>query len=149
LQKQPEHQMVKVLKALTLDRMGKREEAMALADSVRVQGPTDEHTLSTLALVYKVAGKLDELLSMYEAASVHDPTNLEYLRGIFLALVRKQTYARQQQVAPDPHSICPAHWRHWLVVGGRGVEGVTPSVSNVGDGRTQDCSGAVNTIGLV
>ena len=35
------------------------------------------------------------------------------------------------------------------MVGGRGVEGVTPSVSNVGDGRTQDCSGAVNTIGLV
>ena len=53
-QKQPEHQMVKVLKALTLDRMGKRAEAMALADSVRVQNPSDEHTLSTLALVYKV-----------------------------------------------------------------------------------------------
>ena len=46
--------MVKVLKALTLDRMGKRAEAMALADSVRVQNPSDEHTLSTLALVYKV-----------------------------------------------------------------------------------------------
>jgi N-terminal acetyltransferase B complex non-catalytic subunit len=100
--------MVKVLKALTLDRMGKREEAMALADSVREQGPTDEHTLSTLALVYKVAGKLDELLSMYEAASVREPSNLEYLRGIFLALVRKRTYARQQQVALGPSGLCPA-----------------------------------------
>jgi hypothetical protein len=46
-----------------------------------------------------VAGKLEELLDMYEQAAVLDPTNLEYLRGIFLALVRKQAYPRQQQTA--------------------------------------------------
>ena len=65
------------------------------------QVPTNEHVLSTLALVYKATGGHEALRALYEAACKSDPTNVDHLRGLFLSLVRQQEYAQQQQVGQN------------------------------------------------
>lgn len=49
--------LVLVLKALCLERLAKREEALLLCDQVVATVPTDETLLNTLVLVYKTMGK--------------------------------------------------------------------------------------------
>ena len=56
-QKKPGHQLVRVLKAITYERMGRRTEAVDLAETIRQERPTDEHVLSTMVLVYKATGQ--------------------------------------------------------------------------------------------
>lgn len=64
-QKQPGSHMVRVLKAVSLDRIGRRSEAIALADTVRKEVPESEHVMQTLALVYKAAGCLTVSVPSY------------------------------------------------------------------------------------
>lgn len=61
-QKYPNNQLIRSLKALTLQRMGGREdEALQLADEVSKEMPTDEQVLYTLTLTWQGAGKLKVL----------------------------------------------------------------------------------------
>jgi hypothetical protein len=46
-----------VLKALTLERLGKAEEAEQLCKEVQAQSPSDPQLLETMVLVYKPLGK--------------------------------------------------------------------------------------------
>jgi hypothetical protein len=39
--------------------MGRRDEAVHLAETIRKEGPTDDHVLSTMVLVYKATGQTE------------------------------------------------------------------------------------------
>jgi hypothetical protein len=56
-QKHPESHIAKALRAVVLERSGKPAEALAAADELARETPTDEHVLHTLTLVWKPAGK--------------------------------------------------------------------------------------------
>eukprot|EP00854_Cymbomonas_tetramitiformis_P001787 gene1787-2453_t len=99
LKKHAGNEITKVLKAITFERMGRSAEAFETVEEVRRETPTDEHTLSTMTLVYKALGKFEELTLAYETASKAEPEDSELLRGLFGALVRKYDYVKQQQVA--------------------------------------------------
>ncbi|PNW76761.1 hypothetical protein CHLRE_11g475050v5 [Chlamydomonas reinhardtii] len=107
LQKYPENELIKVLKAIGLDRSGKREEANQIVDEVVATTPIDEQVLRLAAMVLRGSGRLAAITSMYEAAAAaaaaHGPGQAELaqvlLNDVFGAHVRESNFVKQQQVA--------------------------------------------------
>ncbi|KAG2423858.1 hypothetical protein HXX76_015018 [Chlamydomonas incerta] len=107
LQKYPEDQLIKVLKAIGLDRSGKREEANQVVDEVTATTPMDEQVLRLAAMVLRGSGRLAAITSMYEAAAaaaaLQGPGQAELaqvlLNDVFGAHVRESNFVKQQQVA--------------------------------------------------
>ncbi|ONK62699.1 uncharacterized protein A4U43_C07F7040 [Asparagus officinalis] len=99
------------LKALTLERMGKPEEALAVC--LDAKGllfsqndiPIDDLTLSTLQIVFQRLDRLDLATSCYELACVKYPNNLEIVMGLFNCYVREYSFVKQQQTAIKMYKI--------------------------------------------
>ena len=75
LKKYPTLQIARVLKGITLSRMGMEDQGMELCEEVRAEGPADDTVLNTLALFYKNVGAAQQQVEMFEQASERDPHN--------------------------------------------------------------------------
>ena len=73
LKKYPTLQIARVLKGITLSRMGMEDQGMELCEEVRAEGPADDTVLNTLALFYKNVGAAQQQVEMFEQASERDP----------------------------------------------------------------------------
>ncbi|KAJ7964264.1 phagocyte signaling-impaired protein [Quillaja saponaria] len=104
LAKFPNSPYALALKALTLERMGKTDEALSVClsakqllysnDSVLM----DDLTLSTLQMVFQRLDHLDLATSCYEYACGKFP-NIELMMGLFNCYVREYSFVKQQQTA--------------------------------------------------
>lgn len=99
LKKYPTLQIARVLKGITLSRMGMEDEGMELCEEVRAEGPADDTVLNTLALFYKNVGAAQQQVEMFEQASERDPRNAEHLTLLFQAYARAYDFVKQQQCA--------------------------------------------------
>lgn len=99
LKKYPTLQIARVLKGITLSRMGMEDQGMELCEEVRAEGPADDTVLNTLALFYKNVGAAQQQVEMFEQASERDPRNSEHLTLLFQAYARAYDFVKQQQCA--------------------------------------------------
>jgi N-terminal acetyltransferase B complex non-catalytic subunit len=121
--------IVKVLKAHALERLGKADEALDLCREVKSRNPTDDSVLSTLVLTYKVrridgaafklfttqlrkkplrstrmylsqlTGQIDEAIECYETALKLQADNDENARELFALYCRRHAYMKAQQLS--------------------------------------------------
>ncbi|KAJ3054397.1 N-alpha-acetyltransferase 25, NatB auxiliary subunit [Rhizophlyctis rosea] len=99
LKKQPDAQILKALKALALERMGRDDEAAQLCDEVKAEKPTDEVILQTLTMVYRPQGRYDQITEIYEGAFQRRPNDEELANHWFMAIVRLKDFKTLQQAA--------------------------------------------------
>eukprot|EP00741_Cyanophora_paradoxa_P000894 tig00000448_g864.t1 len=99
LQKQPNVVILKVLKALAAERLGKRDEALELMREAQEAKPTDEQTLNTMMHVFKALGKLEDALACYEQAWTKNPNDPDIAAQVFFSYVKLGHVAKQQQMA--------------------------------------------------
>jgi len=99
LKKQPNASMVKALKALALQRLGMKDEAVSLANEVKVLHPTDLHLLQTVMYVYRNLGLHQDIKELYESAYHKHPGKEEMAAHYFMALVRLQDFKSAQMTA--------------------------------------------------
>ncbi|GFR48749.1 hypothetical protein Agub_g10707 [Astrephomene gubernaculifera] len=108
LQKYPNNELVMVLKAIGLDRSGKRDEANQVVDEVVAATPIDEQVLRLASMVLRGSGRLSDITRMYEAAAAAAAASggsgsaqqaLVLLHEVFGAHVRESNFVKQQQVA--------------------------------------------------
>ncbi|XP_052801736.1 N-alpha-acetyltransferase 25, NatB auxiliary subunit-like [Mya arenaria] len=107
LKKQKDFLCAKVLKSLSLLRLGRHDESTGLLHEVHQQHPTDEATLQAMAICYREIHKLDLIADMYENANKSKPGNEETLTALFMAYVRLGDYKKQQQTAMALHKLKP------------------------------------------
>eukprot|EP01051_Picozoa_sp_SAG22_P027859 SAG22_NODE_9540_length_584_cov_0.892784_1_plen_160_part_10 len=99
LQKQPDWDMCKAIKALVQVRMGQASEGRKLAQAVADKSPVDEHVLGMMVHVYKELGEKLSITQLYDAAWVKDPDNLDFAEGAFAGHVREGQHNKQQMAA--------------------------------------------------
>ncbi|KAL6630986.1 hypothetical protein ACP70R_028326 [Stipagrostis hirtigluma subsp. patula] len=105
LAKHPTSPYALALKALTLERMGKPDEALSVCLNAKELlykdniFHFDDLTLSTLQIVFQRLDRLDLATSCYEYACTKYPSNLELMMGLFNCYVREYSYVKQQQTA--------------------------------------------------
>ncbi|KXZ48272.1 hypothetical protein GPECTOR_29g5 [Gonium pectorale] len=108
LAKYPGDDLVRVLKAIGLDRSGQREEANEVVDEVLAgkPAPVDEQVLRLAGMVLRGSGRVSAITAMYEAAAdaaARMPGGgelaLALLHEVFGAHVRESSFVKQQQVA--------------------------------------------------
>mmetsp|Transcript_38336 Transcript_38336/g.53221 ORF Transcript_38336/g.53221 Transcript_38336/m.53221 type:complete len:125 (+) Transcript_38336:88-462(+) len=88
LKKQPKSHLVRILKSLTLERIGRRSEALELITTVSVEVPTDEHVLNTMCLVYKGLGMLEAFVAVKNDERSLDSLELQNTFQILLPSLR-------------------------------------------------------------
>ena len=95
--------LIRALKAVSLERMGKPDEATALAretaKDVVSAPPIDETVLSTLMIAFKALGLAEEGGAAYEAAWQAEPENTDLAMDVFASYMRTTAYAKAQQLA--------------------------------------------------
>ncbi|CAG8443083.1 820_t:CDS:10 [Ambispora leptoticha] len=108
--KQPDALILKSLKALLLEKIGKSSEALVICNEVKERKPTDETVLQSLTTVYRSLGKRqylnmfdEEIVQIYENAAKILPNNEEIASHMFMAMVRNDDYKGQQQAALKLH----------------------------------------------
>eukprot|EP00698_Gefionella_okellyi_P015551 TRINITY_DN4390_c0_g1_i1.p1 TRINITY_DN4390_c0_g1~~TRINITY_DN4390_c0_g1_i1.p1 ORF type:complete len:915 (+),score=248.43 TRINITY_DN4390_c0_g1_i1:97-2841(+) len=97
--KGPDLLLVHALKALSLERLGKPDEATTLCDEIFKTSPIDEGILQILTPTLRNLGKGSESTAAYEKAWEKRPSDEALAIGYFHGLVREQVYSKQQQVA--------------------------------------------------
>ncbi|KAL3649170.1 N-alpha-acetyltransferase 25, NatB auxiliary subunit [Castilleja foliolosa] len=107
LSKYPNSPYALVLKAVSLERMGKNEEALSVclnAREILCTGDSsvfvDDLTLSTLQAVFQ---RLDHCWNEHACAKY--PNNLELTMGLFNCYVREYSFVKQQQVAIKMYKV--------------------------------------------
>ncbi|KAI0689790.1 N-acetyltransferase B complex non catalytic subunit-domain-containing protein [Cytidiella melzeri] len=103
LKKQPNHDLVKALKALALIRSQKVEESLVICDEVLAAKPFDEAVLNAMSHVLRGLGRHLDIISMYEVAWKQQPTNEELGINVFSANTRAANWKAAQQVATKLH----------------------------------------------
>ncbi|CEG37427.1 Mitochondrial inheritance and actin cytoskeleton organization protein [Plasmopara halstedii] len=92
--------IVQVLKAHSLERTGRVEEALNICRYLQLKQPTDETLLNTMNLVFKLAGCEHEMLPTFEhACAVSNPPNEELFLSLFVSYARCSAFLKQQQTA--------------------------------------------------
>ncbi|EYU45694.1 hypothetical protein MIMGU_mgv1a0008562mg, partial [Erythranthe guttata] len=106
LSKYPNSPYALALKALTLERMGRNEEALSVCLNAKeilcTSDPNvfvDDLTLSTLQIVFQRLDHLGMATSCYEHSCAKYPNNLELMIGLFNCYVREYSFVKQQQIA--------------------------------------------------
>ncbi|KAJ3119284.1 N-alpha-acetyltransferase 25, NatB auxiliary subunit, partial [Irineochytrium annulatum] len=90
--------VVKALKAYSLDRLGRLDEALAVCQEVTKVGTTDDIALQAMSRVLGRAGKYSDIATLYENALKQYPANEEFANHWFMSLVKVDDYKRLQQV---------------------------------------------------
>ncbi|KAI8469814.1 MAG: N-acetyltransferase B complex non catalytic subunit-domain-containing protein [Monoraphidium minutum] len=116
VQKHPENQMMRALRAVGLERAGKLDEALKAVDELLACTPTDDSVLHTLVYVLRPAGRLGDLTGAYERAVAKGPPCEELLVGLFGCYVRDFNFAKQQQAALRLQKAFPSERHQWWVV---------------------------------
>eukprot|EP00899_Mesostigma_viride_P012752 jgi/Mesvir1/21478/Mv03930-RA.1 len=122
-QKHENSLIVKALKALVLERVGKKKEAFQLCEQVRVCGPLNEHVLQTVLVVYKELGEFSSATKCFEDVAAAHPSNLEATKQLFQAYVRESNYVRQQQVALKLFKLQPEEKHLMMAVASMYLQG--------------------------
>eukprot|EP00658_Telonema_sp_P-2_P008743 TRINITY_DN13300_c0_g2_i1.p1 TRINITY_DN13300_c0_g2~~TRINITY_DN13300_c0_g2_i1.p1 ORF type:complete len:916 (-),score=272.12 TRINITY_DN13300_c0_g2_i1:266-3013(-) len=93
--------LVLSLKAVALDRVDRRDEALLLCNQIMTENPelVDESTLSTTLLVLKSNQQEHLGTLMYERAFAKQPDNENFGVQVFNGHLRDDNYPKQQQVA--------------------------------------------------
>ncbi|KAL7750543.1 mitochondrial distribution and morphology [Sorochytrium milnesiophthora] len=91
--------ILKALYALSLQRLGRIEEAQEAVDEVLFAQPSDQYVLQTAMFVYKGLGQLEKVVQLYENACKQRPQDEELANHHFMALVRVHDYKAMQQLA--------------------------------------------------
>ncbi|KAF8505036.1 N-acetyltransferase B complex non catalytic subunit-domain-containing protein, partial [Hysterangium stoloniferum] len=103
LKKQPNWELVKALKALTLARAGKAEESSTICDEILARKPTDDIVLSTLSHSLRTLGRHVEVTAMYDEAYKKQPGNEELGAQAFIANAKVSNWKAAQQVSTRMH----------------------------------------------
>lgn len=93
--------LVMALKGHLLERLGRRNEAIALCKTVQSDENhcKSEELLNVLSLVFRYCGCREEIIASYEAAVKLHPNNDCLLEQLFFAYVRQFEYLKQQTTA--------------------------------------------------
>ncbi|CAI5740778.1 unnamed protein product [Peronospora destructor] len=92
--------IVQVLKAHCLERMGRVEEALDICRRIQRKQPLDDALLNTMNLVFKLGGCEHEMLPTFEhACAVSNPPNKELYQSLFMSYARRGDFLKQQQTA--------------------------------------------------
>ena len=94
--------IVGALKSVALHRMGKSDDAIALARQLAatsITPPVDDHLLSTLLITYKDTGNLKEAVTVYESAHTAEPGNTEVAHSLFAEYLRTSQFAKAQALS--------------------------------------------------
>ncbi|XP_017891294.1 N-alpha-acetyltransferase 25, NatB auxiliary subunit [Ceratina calcarata] len=117
LKKQPSNQCARVLKALALLRLGKKNECETIMDEVRSEIPREDCTLQVMSICYRERHQPDKISQVYEAAAKVDPNNEELLTHLFMSYVRLGDYKKQQQTALALYKLKPKNpYYFWAVM---------------------------------
>ncbi|XP_048582689.1 N-alpha-acetyltransferase 25, NatB auxiliary subunit isoform X2 [Nematostella vectensis] len=117
LKKQKDLHCAKALKALALWRSGKPEECKLLMDELCADKPTDEPTLQAMSICFKEMQKPEGIVTIYETAVKHSPTNEEFLSHLFMAYVRVADYKKQPQAAMNLYKVSSKNpYYFWAVM---------------------------------
>ncbi len=91
--------MLLTLRAFSLQRTGKSDEALATLQAIVDKGPESERVLHTMTFTYRAAGKPEAIVPAYAAAAEKSPQDLEILKGLFGAYAKDLNFVKQQQIA--------------------------------------------------
>ncbi|KAI0670373.1 actin cytoskeleton organization protein [Trametes maxima] len=117
LKKQPNHLLVKALKALALVRSQKVEDALLLCDEVLASKPVDDATLAAMMHVLRGLGRHMDMVTMYEDAYKQQPGNEELGTQTFFANARIGNWKVAQQIATKMHKqFQEDHYLYWSVM---------------------------------
>ncbi|TPX33748.1 fumarylacetoacetase [Synchytrium microbalum] len=109
----------KALKALSLERLDKPDEAFQLCNEVRATGSMDEGVLQAVALVYRARARHMDLVSMYEAAYTKRPSDEELANHWFMSLVRSGINAKELQqsaIKLNKHFTRTDRYMFWIIM---------------------------------
>ncbi|KDO28790.1 hypothetical protein SPRG_19998 [Saprolegnia parasitica CBS 223.65] len=90
--------LVQVLQAHCLERIGKVDDALRIVRRIALKKPTEETILSTMQLVFKLCGAANEMLPVYENAAAVQPLNEEVQAQLFQTYARSLLLPKQQQL---------------------------------------------------
>ena len=112
--------LIKALKAVTLERLGRPEDALALCREVKdnLRPPADDHLLNTLMMVFKATGCADEGTSCLERAYEQEADNEELAHFLFGNYLRAQEHQKAQQLSMRMHKQFSAgtqRYVYWAV----------------------------------
>ncbi|KAI9103067.1 N-acetyltransferase B complex non catalytic subunit-domain-containing protein [Phlyctochytrium arcticum] len=99
LKKQPDALILKALKALSFDRLGRTEDALALCAQVKASKTADEGILQAVTMVYRAHHCHQDIVDIYASAFDKDPKNEELANHWFMGLVRGDDRQKMQQAA--------------------------------------------------
>ncbi|KAL3271625.1 hypothetical protein HHI36_022099 [Cryptolaemus montrouzieri] len=117
LKKTPNLLCAKALKALTLLRIGKESDSIAVLDSLTEEKPTDEATLQAMTLCCRELQQVDRICKIYETAVKLDPTNEELHTHLFMSYVRISEFKSQQKAAMALYKFKPKNpYYCWAVM---------------------------------
>jgi len=89
----------KALKAIALEKVGHREEAVELCREIKSSVPVDENLLSTTSITFHAVGLHSEATQMYQAAAERMPTHPDLQIELFYCFLREYDFMKQQQQA--------------------------------------------------
>lgn len=99
LKKQPQHEVIRALKALALLRANKAEEAIQLCDEILASKPTDDTVLGIMQHVLKHLDRTPEITTMFEDAFKKQPANEELGAQTFMSHIRVGSWKNAQVIA--------------------------------------------------
>lgn len=105
LSSQPDLVLASALKALALQRSGRRDEASALCTSLVTRGlrKGEENALTPLTWCLGRLGRRSDEIALLEAAVKNDPNSEDLARQTFFALIKCQMFQKAQQLALKMH----------------------------------------------
>eukprot|EP00210_Caulerpa_lentillifera_P006874 g6571.t1 len=110
--------VLKSLKAFSLGKLGKLDQAFELCEEIRSTGTIDEQVLHTLGMVYRSMDRMDCLTAAYVVAVEQNGNDLDLLQGLFSCHVRECAFAKQQQLAMKMYKVSAQSDKYlwWVVV---------------------------------
>eukprot|EP00210_Caulerpa_lentillifera_P001792 g1722.t1 len=110
--------VLKSLKAFSLEKLGKLDQAFELCEEIRSTGTIDEQVLHTLGMVYRSMDRMDCLTAAYVVAVEQNGNDLDLLQGLFSCHVRDCAFAKQQQLAMKIYKVSTQSDKYlwWVVV---------------------------------
>ncbi|WP_375205153.1 TIGR02466 family protein [Hyphococcus sp.] len=107
LRGQPDHPEALHLKALSLSRLGRLEEAVPVFDQAAAVHPQKHAVLANKGNALRAAGRLDEAVASYEAAIAAEPAFISGWISLGLALWRAGDQARAEQIMREALARAP------------------------------------------
>ena len=101
LEKKPDNSQLRILKALSLVRLGNKDEALKIGRELKSlkEVENDEHLLNNLAIVFREGGAPTEATECFVSAWEKQPQNEDLGLCVFAAYGKERNFLKQQQVA--------------------------------------------------